>query len=51
VEQPELVHRKAMVGRKRRAVVFVVDERQGHGAYASVSKGDLASYGRHRTAI
>lgn len=51
MQQPEFIHREAMVGRKRRTVVFVVDERQGHSAYTLDSKGNLASNGCLGTAI
>ncbi|MCY1404764.1 hypothetical protein D9M71_199830 [compost metagenome] len=42
-QQAELVHRKAVLGGKRRAVVVVVDQRQGHGRFLSKSELDLAS--------
>ena len=32
-QQAEFVHRKAVIRRKLGAVVFVVDQRQGHGNF------------------
>lgn len=51
MQQAEFIHREAMFGWKRRAVIFMVDERQGHSAYVLGSKGNLASNGCLGTAI
>ena len=43
-QQAELVHREAMVRREFRAVVVVVDQRQGHGGFVRWACADLASF-------